>query len=83
MSSTIPTNPKPLTHHLLYLFIHCLTRPHTTLAGFNPTAITSSDPSPLESHIYYKTVRLGNIVKPVYYIGRILSFYLIDSGALT
>ena len=78
MSSTILTNPKPLTYHLPYLFIHYLTGPHTTLISLNPT-----DPGPLESHTYHKTVRSRNVVKPTYYIGGILSFYLIDLGTST
>ena len=81
--STILTNPKPLTHYLLYLFIHYLIGPPATLAGFNFAAVTPSNPGPLESHTYYGAVRSGNVVKPVYYIGGILFFYLIDLGAST
>ena len=80
--STIPASPKPLTHYLLCLFIHYLTGPHATLAGFDSTAVTPLDLGPLESHTCYGAVHLGNIIKPIYYIGGILFFYLIDSGAL-
>ena len=79
---TILASFKPLTHYLLYFFIHCLIELLTTLANFDSAAITPSDLGPLESHIYYGIVRSGIIVKPIYYIGGILSFYLIDSGAL-
>ena len=76
--STIPANPKPLTHYLLYFFIHYLTGPYATLASSDP-----ADPGSLESHTYYGAVYSGNVVKPAYYISGILSFYLIDSGTLT
>ena len=76
--SIILTSPKPFTYYLLYLFIHYLTGPHTTLVNSDLV-----NPEPLESYIYYGTVYLGNIVKFTYYIGRILFFYLIDLGALT
>ena len=78
VSSTILVSPKPLTHYLLYFFIHYLTGPHTTLASSN-----IANPGPLESHIYHRAVRSGNVVKPVCYIGGILSFCLINSGAST
>ena len=78
MSSTIFASPKPLTYYLPYFFIHYLTKPHATLVSFNP-----ADLGPLKSHTYYRAVRLGNIIKPICYIGGILSFYLIDLGAST
>ena len=63
-------------YYLPYLFIHYLIKSYTTFISFNPTNL-----KPLESHTYYKAVRLRNVIKPVYYIGGILSFCLIDSGA--
>ena len=72
--STILANPKLLIYYLPYFFIHCLTGPYTTFVGFNPMAVTPSDPGPLKSHTYYGVICLGNVIKPVYYISGILSF---------
>ena len=79
----IPASPKPLTYHLLYCFIYYLTGPHATLAGSNLAGVNPSDLGPLESHICYGAVRSRNVIKPIYYIDGIVSFCLIDLGALT
>ena len=68
-------------YYLPYFFIHYLIGLYTTLVGFNLTGIYPSELNPLESHTYYKAMRSGNIIKPIYYIGGISSFYLIDLGA--